>query len=289
MKHYLLPCLILTFLAVTGCKAPKHGILGEITFWAVDQSGNAVQNAKITYGEETLTTDESGKVLLKPNMGRALNDRIKAEKENYVFLGPDKVTSLNPDLRAVVLTFFRNYTFTASARKDDSPFPDVSIFVDGIEYTTRADGTIKTITISGERIDPIIVTARTNAPKLKPPKNFSNEEIQLDQYDLSRKPYYFYTDTRNDSSDDEPKKPQQAQLIITADHGASFTVEGNNLGSLPRHTINIRAGQEPVVVRSPDTGVRIPINFSGVNIKEGKIYRCKVNFLTRSCSKITLE
>lgn len=289
MKRYLLSWLILTFFAVTGCKAPKQEVLGEITFWAVDQSGNAVQNAKITYGDETLTTDESGKVLIKLNVGMALNARIKAEKENYVFLGPEKVTSLNPDLRSVVLTLFGNYTFTASARKDGSPFPDVSIFVDGKEYITRADGTIETITFSGERSDPIIIAAKSNAPKLKPPRIFPNEEIQLDQYDLSRKPYYFYAETIPDSGNGGIIKPQQAELVITADHGASFTVEGKNLGSLPRHKINIRAGQEPVVVRSPDTGVRIQINFSGVNIQGGKNYRCKVNFLTKSCGKITLE
>jgi|GEM_PF-5166680 len=291
MKRCLLSWLILTFFAVTGCKAPKQEVLGEITFWVVDQSGNAVQNAKITYGDETLTTDESGKVLIKLNVAMALNARIKAEKENYVFLGPEKVTSLNPDLRSVVLTLFRNYTFTASAYLDDNPYPNVTVRVDNKECKTGDNGEIEKQTFPGERSDPIIVSVdKVSSADLIGRSKLS---FHLDKYELSHKFEFKKVEDDDDEVNDDNKHAVEthipARLVIIADHGASFAVEGLSEKPTTRHTINIHPGQKPIFVRSPDTGVRIQITFTGITIQNGRKYRCSVNFLTRRSSPVTPE
>ncbi len=291
MKRYLLSWLILTFFAITGCKAPKQEVLSEITFWAVDQSGNAVQNAKITYGEETLTTDESGKVLIKLNVGMALNARIKAEKENYVFLGPEKVTSLNPDLRAVVLTLFSNYTFTASAYLDDNPYPNVTVRVDNKECKTGDNGEIEKQTFPGERSNPIIVSVDKVASAELIGRN--KLSFDLDKYELSHKFEFKKVEEDDDEVNDDDdlidERRLSATLVIYADHGANFTVEGHNETPLTRHDIKIHPGQQPITVRSPDKGVRIQITFAGINIQNGRKYRCRVNFLTRLSSPVTPE
>ena len=289
-RHLCLFPLILAELFFINCRQPELK-LGDLTVTAVDQFGNAIADASITLNDEQLKTDEIGKCVFKLNFSPAMHGKIKGEKEGAVFLGPEKISLLNPELRSVVLTFFRNHTLSITVSKNGEPFSDVTITIDGIDQGQITDGKFQK-TIPGEATGTIKITVKArNTRKIKPPYS-QTQSITLNASGFDHSISFVFEDmvippeTPPTKIVIPPPPPVPAKLVITSRQSTPFVIEGRNTSMQPRQEIEIKPGQAPITVRS-NTGIKVTINFNNTHIVYGRKYKTEVNFATRNHSAIT--